>query len=135
MAAFKLKEREDRRLGHRYPIQLEVDLVLDDGKILPAEACNISDNGMQFKCDSWIADEIEARGIQNHPLDRIKVKLVADLPMSGENRLYSRCKIIAARRLSQHEYLLGLEFIDFENSSEKILDRYIKEHCMPTKSS
>jgi hypothetical protein len=133
MAALKLNNKEERRLGHRYPIQLQVDLVLDDGKILPAEACNISDNGMQFKCDSWIADEIEARGIQNHPLDRIKVKLVADLPMPGENRLYSRCKVIAARRLSQHEYLLGLEFLDFENNSGNILKRYIKEHCLPAK--
>lgn len=110
-----------------------MDLVLADGKILPAQACNISDRGLQFRCDSWIADEIEPRGIQNYPLDRIKLKVVTDLPMTGESRLYSRCKVVAARRLSQEEYLLGLEFIDFENNSAKILERYIKEHCLKTK--
>jgi hypothetical protein len=41
--------------------------------------------------------------------------------------------VIAARRLSQHEYLLGLEFLDFENNSGNILKRYIKEHCLPAK--
>jgi hypothetical protein len=133
MAASTLNHMKERRLGHRYPVQLQMDLVLADGKIVATEACNISDNGLQFRCDSWIADEIEPRGIQNYPLDRIRVKVVTDLPMSGENRLYSRCKIVAARRLSQEEYLLGLEFIDFENNSGKILKRYIKEHCQKTK--
>lgn len=133
MAAYKLSERKERRLGHRFPIQISVDLVLEDGKILPAEACNISDSGLQFRCDSWIADEIEPRGIQNYPLDQIKMKLVTDLPMPGENRIYSKCKIIAARRLSQEEYLLGIEFIDFENNSARILERYIKQYCFKTK--
>lgn len=119
----------DRRQGHRYPVRLQVDLVLGDGTILPVEACNISSNGLQFRCDSWLADEIEPRGIQNHPLDRIQIKVVADLPISGENRLYTRCKIVVARRLSQEEYLLGLEFSSFEKSSDKLLERYINECC------
>lgn len=124
MAVTKLK---DRRQDHRYPVRLQIDLVLRDGTILPVEACNISSTGLQFRCDSWLADEIEPRGIQNHPLDRIQIKVVADLPISGENRLYSRCKVVVARRLSQEEYLLGLEFSSFEKSSEKILERYIND--------
>lgn len=117
----------DRRQNQRYLVRLQVDLVLGDGTILPVEACNISNNGLQFRCDSWLADEIEPRGIQNYPLDRIQIKVVADLPISGENRLYSRCRVIVARRLSQEEYLLGLEFVDFEKSSEKALKRFIRE--------
>jgi c-di-GMP-binding flagellar brake protein YcgR len=37
--------------------------------------------------------------------------------------------VIIARRLSQEEYLLGLEFVDFEKSSEKALKRYISGCC------
>lgn len=126
MAAIKLNER---RQSFRYPVKLQVDLVLDDDAILPVEACDISNVGIQFRCDSWLADEIEPRGIQNYPLDRIQIKVVSDLPISGENRLYAKCKVVVARRLSQEEYLLGLEFTTFEKSSEKVLERYINECC------
>lgn len=126
MVAIKLNER---RQSFRYPVKLQVDLVLDDGSILPVEACDISNTGIQFRCDSWLADEIEPRGIQNYPLDRIQIKVISDLPLSGENRLYARCKVVVARRLSQEEYLLGLEFTDFEKSSERVLERYISTCC------
>ena len=124
MAVLKL---DDRRQSFRHPVKLQVDLVLRDGSILPVEATGISARGLQFRCDSWLADEIEPRGIQNHPLDRIQLKVVADLPLSGENRIYARCRVVVARRLSQEEYTLGLEFIDFEKSSEKVLARFLKE--------
>lgn len=128
MAVLKL---DDRRQSFRHPVKLQVDLVLGDGSVLPVEATGISASGMQFRCDSWLADEIEPRGIQNHPLDRIQLKVVADLPLSGENRIYSRCRVVVARRLSQEEYILGLEFIDFEKSSDKVLARFLSEQSKP----
>ena len=118
---------DDRRQSFRHPVKLQVELVLSDSSILPVEATGISARGLEFRCDSWLADEIEPRGIQNHPLDRIQIKVVADLPISDENRFYARCRVIAARRLSQEEYVLGLEFIDFEKSSEKVLARFLEE--------
>ncbi len=119
----------ERRLSHRYSIDLRMDLVLTDGTVLPADACNISCQGIQFKCDSWLADEIEPKGIQNHTLNKIQLKVVATLPMDEEKRLYARCQVNAARRLSQNDYLIGLRFVDFENGSEKILDQYIVDLC------
>lgn len=122
MAVSKLNER---RHGYRFPVQLQVDLVLANGSILPVETCNISDNGLQFRCDSWLADEIEPRGIQNHPLDQILIKVVANLPVDGDSKLYAKSRIVVARRLSQDEYELGLEFISFEIDSGKVLERYV----------
>lgn len=122
---------DDRRQSSRHRVKLQVDLVLGDGSILPVEASNISAKGIQFRCDNWLANEIEPRGIQNHPLDRIQIKLVADLPISGENRLYAGCKVIVARRLSQEEYVLGLEFTSFEKSSEKVLQRFLSGQNNP----
>ena len=45
--------------------------------------CNISSTGLQFRCDGWVADEIEPRGIHNHPLDQITVKVVGPEIMIG----------------------------------------------------
>jgi c-di-GMP-binding flagellar brake protein YcgR len=120
----------ERRSTHRYKVKLPVELILEDGTVLPVESIDISNTGLQFSCDSWVADEIEPRGIQTHPLDQIRLKVVIDFPgMEKYNsKLYARCRIIVARRLSQDEYLLGLQFKDFENGSERLLEKYIR-HC------
>ena len=119
----------ERRSAHRYKVKLPVELILEDGTVLPVESIDISSKGLQFSCDSWVADEIEPRGIQNHPLDQIRLKAVTDFPGMDKynSRLYARCRIIVARRLSQDEYLLGIEFIDFENGSERLLEKFIRE--------
>ena len=119
----------ERRRTHRYKVKLPVELILEDGTVLPVESVDISTSGLRFACDSWIADEIEPRGIQNHPLDQIRLKAVTELPGMGKysSKLYARCRIVIARRLSQDSYLLGLEFIDFENGSERLLEKFIKQ--------
>ncbi|UCB54225.1 MAG: PilZ domain-containing protein [Thiotrichales bacterium] len=119
----------ERRSAHRYKVKLPVELILEDGTVLPVEATDISSKGLQFSCDSWVADEIEPRGIQNHPLDQIRLKAVTDFPGMDKynSRLYARCRIIVARRLSQDEYVLGIEFIDFENGSDRLLEKFIRE--------
>ena len=119
----------ERRTAHRYKVKLPVELILEDGTVIPVEASDISSRGLQFSCDSWIADEIEPRGIQNHPLDQIRLKAVTDFPgMDNYNcRLYARCRVVVARRLSQDEYLLGIEFTGFENGSERLLEKFIRQ--------
>jgi c-di-GMP-binding flagellar brake protein YcgR len=120
----------ERRSTHRYKVKLPVELILEDGTVLPVESIDISNTGLQFSCDSWVADEIEPRGIQTHPLDQIRLKAVIDFPGMDKynSKMYARCRIIVARRLSQDEYLLGLQFKDFENGSERLLEKFIK-HC------
>ena len=120
----------ERRSTHRYKIKLPVELILEDGTVLPVESIDISNTGLQFSCDSWVADEIEPRGIQTHPLDQIRLKVVIDFPGMDKynSKLYARCRVIVARRLSQDEYLLGLQFKNFENGSERLLEKFIK-HC------
>ncbi|MGB5276743.1 MAG: PilZ domain-containing protein [Gammaproteobacteria bacterium] len=118
----------ERRSTHRYKVRLPVEIILEDGTVLPVECIDISNKGLQFRCDSWVADEIEPRGIQNHPLDPIRLKVVTDLPGMDKynSRVYARCRVIVARRLSQNEYILGIEFIDFENGSDRLLERFMK---------
>ena len=108
----------ERRTAHRYKVKLPVELILEDGTVIPVEASDISSRGL-----------IEPRGIQNHPLDQIRLKAVTDFPgMDNYNcRLYARCRVVVARRLSQDEYLLGIEFTGFENGSERLLEKFIRQ--------
>ncbi|MBT8126256.1 MAG: hypothetical protein HKP12_13105 [Gammaproteobacteria bacterium] len=119
----------ERRGTHRYKVKLALELILENGTVLPVESIDLCLRGLQFRCDSWVADEIEPRGIQNHPLDKLRFKVVTDLPgMEKYNsRLYAGCRVIVARRLSQNEYILGIEFIDFENGSDRLLEHFMKQ--------
>jgi hypothetical protein len=118
----------DRRLSERHKLNLKIDLVLSNGAILPIETSNISSTGLQFRCDGWVADEIEPRGIHNHPLDQITVKVVGQLPIESNSKFYARCRIISARRLSQDDYLIGLGFISFEGDGGKALSKLIAHY-------
>jgi len=124
----------DRRQSPRYEVELACDLVLENGTILPVKTRNISSCGLQMICDSWITDEIEPRGIQNHAISHIRIKSIIELPVSKNNenkdykKLYATCKIMSVQRMSQDEYMLNLAFIDFENGTEKILDAFLDMH-------
>jgi c-di-GMP-binding flagellar brake protein YcgR len=119
----------ERRCTHRYKVKLPVELILEDGTVLPVESVDISNKGLQFICDSWVADEIEPRGIQVHPLEQIRLKAVIDFPGMDQDssKMYARCRIVVARRMSQDEYVIGLAFVDFENGSERLLEKFIRQ--------
>lgn len=118
----------DRRQTPRYEINLSVDLVLDNGSIVTVNTRNISSSGLQLICDSWVTDEIEPRGIQNHAISHIRFKAVTELPI-GDNskKLYANCRIMSVQRLSQDEYMLNLAFIDFENGTESVLNEFLDQ--------
>jgi len=64
----------ERRQVKRYSIELDIDLILEDGTILSVKTLNLCQHGLQFKCDGQTVNEIEPRGIQSHPLDHLKTK-------------------------------------------------------------
>ena len=119
-----INTNEHRNLN-RYSVDLPLDLVLENGHILPVTADNISETGLQFSCDNWTANEIEPRGIHNHPLGNIRLKLVASV--NASKKIYAKCRVIAARRLSRENYLIGLEFIDFEGSGGSQLNKFLNK--------
>jgi len=119
----------DRRQTPRYVIKLSVDIVLETGSILKVTTRNISSCGLQIICGSWVTDEIEPRGIQSHAVSHRRIKAVTELPVGNETKkLYANCRIMSVQRMSQEEYMLSLAFIDFENSSEQILDKFLDQY-------
>ncbi|MFV2058585.1 MAG: PilZ domain-containing protein [Thiohalomonadales bacterium] len=119
----------DRRQTPRYEIELSVDMVLENGNILTVATRNISSCGLQIICDTWTTDAIEPRGIQSHAVSHIRIKTVTELPIGDETKkLYTNCRMLSVQRLSQNEYMLNLAFIDFENGSEQILDKFLDQY-------
>ncbi len=116
----------ERRLSPRYEIPLTVELVLDNEMILDVTSNNISSCGLKISCDSWVADEIEPRGIQTYATSHHQLKTVITLDVNNSTKkIYSNCRIISTQRVSQDEYTLSLAFVDFENGSEKILSNFL----------
>ena len=119
----------ERRQSPRYEMALTIDMVLVDGSILSVNTKNISSCGIQILCDSWVTDEIEPRGIQNHAISHLRLKVVTELPIGNlSKKLYANCRIMSVQRISQDEYMLNLAFIDFENGTESALNEFLDQY-------
>lgn len=119
----------ERRQSPRYNIKLTVDIVLPDGGTLNVKTSNISGSGLQISCDSWATDQIEPRGIQNHAINHLHFKVIAELPIEDDiKKLYTSCRIMSVQRMSQDVFMLNLAFIDFEGGSEKVLDEFLGQY-------
>ena len=119
----------ERRQSPRYEIDLPANLVLDKGDVLPVSARNISSTGMKIICDSWVTDQIEPRGIQNHAVSHIHFKIILQLPISeGAGKIYASSRILSLQRLSQSKFMLNLVFMGFESDSENVLNEFLEQY-------
>ena len=124
----------ERRQSPRYEIELPADLVLDQGEALPVSARNISSSGLKIVCDSWVTDQIEPRGIQNHAVSHIHFKVILELPIDDTTeKFYVDCRILSSQRMSQNKFMLNLVFIGFEANSESVLNRFL-DHVQEKKT-
>lgn len=121
----------ERRESPRFVVDLSVDIILESGNILTVSTRNISSNGVQIACDAWIANEIEPRGLQSHNTNHLRFKIAADLKVDDTiQKFYANSRIMAVHRVSQEEYLLSVKFLDFENGTQNILNKFL-EQSMP----
>ena len=124
-----LPKTSERRKSPRYVTDIPVDIVLNDGNILTVTTRNISNSGLQIACDSWVANEIEPRGIQSHNVSQLQLKIVADLTIDDTvQKLYANARIMSVQRMSQDHYILSIKFLDYENGSQEVLNKYLDQH-------
>lgn len=124
-----LPKTSERRKSPRYVTDIPVDIVLNDGNILTVTTRNISNSGLQIACDSWIANEIEPRGIQSHNVSQLQLKIVADLTIGDTvQKLYTNARIMSVQRMSQDHYILSIKFLDYENGSQDVLNQYLEQY-------
>ena len=119
----------DRRKTPRYEIDLPVEMLLENGDIVTVTTRNISSCGLQIICDSWVTEKIDPHSIHNQAVGHICMKTVTELPIANETiKLYANCRMMSFQRMSQNEYMLNLAFIDFENSSEQNLNKFLDQY-------
>ena len=119
---------KERRVSPRFDDKIQVDLLLSDDNILPVEICSISISGLQLTCDGWLADEIEPQGIQQLAMSRKKLTISANLPFDTKSKnIVIHSYVVAVRRLSQDNYLIGLQYESLDNDVEEILEEYIEQ--------
>ena len=124
-----LANKSERRRSSRYETELAVNLVLSDGAMIAVNTRNISNDGVQITCDIWVADKIEPRGLQNHRISQLRFKIAADLKVDDSiQKFYANCRIMAVHRVSQDEYLLSIKFLDFENGTQSVLNKYLVQN-------
>ena len=124
-----IQKASERRQSPRYDIDLGVDMVQPNGNILHVNISNISSSGLQIVCDTWATSQIEPRGIQSHSISHLKFKIVAELPINDTMiKLYAICRVMSVQRLSQDEYILSLAFLEFENGTENVLDKFLAQY-------
>lgn len=124
-----LPKTSERRKSPRYVTDIPVDIVLNDGNILTVTTRNISNSGLQIACDSWIANEIEPRGIQSHNVSQLQLKIVADLTIGDTvQKLYTNARIMSVQRMSQDHYILSIKFLGYENGSQDVLNQYLEQY-------
>ena len=118
----------ERRVAQRYDDQIQVDLILSDDSVLPVEICSISNRGIQFTCDGWLADEIEPEGIQKLAMSRKQLIVNTNLPFGNISKnITIHSYVVAVRRLSQDKFLIGLEYENIEDNDAETLDEYIEQ--------
>lgn len=124
-----LPKTSERRKSPRYVTDIPVDIVLNDGNILTVTTRNISNSGLQIACDSWVANEIEPRGIHSHNVSQLQFKMVADLTIGDSvQKLYANARIMSVQRMSQDHYILSIKFLDYENGSQDVLNKYLEQY-------
>ncbi len=124
-----LPKTSERRKSPRYVTDIPVDIVLNEGEVLTVTTRNISSSGLQIACDSWVANQIEPRGIQSHNVSQLIFKIVADLTIGNNvQKLYTNARIMSVQRMSQDHYILSIKFLDYENGSQDTLNQYLDQY-------
>ena len=119
----------DRRQTPRYVIKLAIEMVLENGSTVTVTTRNISSSGLQIICDSWATEKIDPHRIKSHAIGHLRMKTITELLIGDEKvKLYANCRMMSFQRKSQDEYMLNLAFINFENGSEQILDRFLDQY-------
>ena len=126
----------ERRVTTRFDDKIQVDIILSNDSVLPIEICGISNKGLQFTCEGWLADEIEPLGIQKLAMSRRQLIINANLPFDNFSKsVVIHSYVNAVRRLSQDEYLIGLEFENIADGGAAILEEYIQQLSMELRTS
>jgi len=122
----------DRRRFSRFTTAFPVEILAEDKETLKATVIDISQAGMQVQCDTWAARSIVPGGVAVTPSQNIRVKSMLCLSDPKQKKQATdavtiQCKVIFALRHSQHDYIIGLQFVSIDRKTEVKLIGYLDE--------
>jgi len=117
---------KDRRLFPRFDVILPVKLSTEGGTV-EANVFDISMGGMQLGCDREAAEILVPTHNQVvNPGQNLVV--TASFRCPGGNGVSVKCRLVVSRRISNNEFRIGMEYMEFASDAEQeSYDAYIRE--------
>lgn len=129
-----LAGREKRRRYPRVSINSPFEIMLKDGFKVHAIARDISEDGIQVRCDRATACRMHPSGRHIRRDDRPEVIVRLALPVRGvAYDLVAVCHIYYFALCDDGGVAFGLRFKTFARDGARMLDAFIEECLMPMK--
>lgn len=123
----------DSRIEPRYKTNLVARVVAEDGAIVSARLTNISCHGLQLRGDHRLLQTLMPNRGPHRPIDAITFDVSFEVPTSEvvAAPIGIRCQLIYTRRLAQNAFMVGCQFLAFENDCDQPLLDFISHFAEP----
>ncbi len=121
--------RKRKRQFRRVRIAQPVALVHTNGTVATALASDISQGGLQLRCDRYTIDSLHLSDTPPNPRRAVRLDLHFKLPLhSGLVKVDAECRLIYVVDAPEPDaYLMGVQFTRFHYGGTSVVDRFIKE--------
>lgn len=118
----------ERRRHPRVYESLPVEASLRDGQTLKLTLLNASAGGVQLGCDDDQLRRIRTEGYPALHGQTVEIGIRATMPSPehAADTVSATCRLVYARRITQHRYCLGMQFTDLKGQSREALSRYLR---------
>lgn len=125
----ELHARRYKRDHPRVGVEVPVELMLGDSGTIHVMAVNMSRAGLQVACDKVTVTSVFPQGKRTLPHAPPDIDVVLRLPgvEGGSESIEARCHAVFARRVSENEYRVGLQFVHIGGDQYERLELYIDE--------
>ena len=120
----KRYKRDYPRVGVRLPVELATPV----GDVIHALTVNLSPAGIQIACDRITVNSILPLGRQvgAEPRREFDVRLRFPVSSGMPDVIEARCAAAFSRRIAEHEYRVGLQFLNLEEDAYTKLERFLE---------
>lgn len=120
--------RSYKRDHPRVNVRLPVELTVPGGEVIHALTVNISPAGVQIACDRVTVNSILPlnRQATGEPRREFDVRLRFPESSGMPDVIETRCAAAFSRRMAEHEYRVGLQFLGLEDDDYRKLEHFLE---------
>ena len=120
----------DSRINPRVPLEIEVNVKFADRREVQLQSENISMTGIMIAATQQEYEMLSH--LKNPEAIKIQPELLASFSMprkATENlAVNAQCRAIHIRRMSQNKYLIGLKFLQLNQTAASAIQHYIDKN-------